>query len=151
MSIWSWLGHIPRLALLLTADISFVLASRPPYQADSSEIQKDNQAFIDHTISRVPLLAGPLIFGLTLTQLYYEVSGDVPSRHTMISWEMVGAIGMIAGGQLRLWCYRVLGRFFTFNVCPPSSMSRDSFRRLTMVARHQEGMLHRGCHAIATS
>ena len=105
-----------RLVLLFVADTSFVLASIPPHKADSAEIQKDKQALADYTISRIPLLAGPLIYALTISQLwiYWDRNESLGTRWD--SWEVLGALGMISGGQLRLWCYRVLGRFFTFNV-----------------------------------
>lgn len=102
-----------RLFLLFVADTSFILGSKPPHQANPSEIQRDKQLVLGYAISRLPLIVGPLIYGLTITQLYltrYSYDGG---------WEAVevlGALGMIGGGLLRLWCCRVLGRFFTFNV-----------------------------------
>ena len=111
-----------RLVLLFVADTSFILASRPPHEADTSEIQKDKQALIGYSISRIPLLAGPLIYLLTISQLYssWVRYGDGPrSGWGWDLWEVGGALGMISGGQLRLWCYRTLGRFFTFNVSDP--------------------------------
>lgn len=104
------------LAILLIADTSFVLASRPPQHADATEIRKDKQAFVDLTISRIPLLVGPLIYGLSFTQLWYSWRDRRGVGCTGGLLELVGVAAMITGAQLRLWCYRELGRFFTFNV-----------------------------------
>lgn len=111
-------SHLARLVYLLFADTSFVLASRPPHQADSNEIHRDEQALVDHSIPRIPLVVGPLIYGLTLAQFCHEYASGKPHPRST-GWEALGALGMILGGQLRLWCYRVLGRFFTFNVSLP--------------------------------
>lgn len=134
--------HIPvilelglRIALIFAADTTFVLASRPPHRAETSEIQRDNQALVDFAISNVHRVAGPLIHLLTTTQLWFTLRSGRDGRpgirlgwnmDAWDIWEVVGYLGMILGGQLRLWCYRVLGRFFTFNVSTSTALRDPS-------------------------
>lgn len=107
-----------RLVLGLAADTAFVLASKPPHTAKASEIERDNQPLIDRSISGVHLFSSVVVYGLSLGQIWLAWrSGDVLSA--VSGWggqEWVGVGAMIFGGALRLWCYRTLGRFFTFNV-----------------------------------
>jgi hypothetical protein len=101
----------------LAADTFFVLASKPPHTAKPSEIEKDNQPIIDRSISSVHLFSSVAVYGLAAAQFgsdwhkYGIVEGH---KWSTIDWAGVGM--MIAGGTLRLWCYRTLGQFFTFNV-----------------------------------
>jgi hypothetical protein len=113
---------IARLAIGLVADTAFVLASKAPHTADPSEIQKDKQLFINRTISGVHLFSSVVVYGLTAGELFSAWSkGDVLGAVRLWGWqEWVGVAGMILGGSMRLWCYRTLGRFFTFNVSPSS-------------------------------
>lgn len=106
-----------QLVLGLAADTSFVLASKPPHKAKPSEIEKDNQPIIDRSVGSVHLFSSVVVYGLAAAQLGTEWSGNGIFRgHEWSKIEWVGVGAMIFGGTLRLWCYRTLGQFFTFNV-----------------------------------
>lgn len=115
---------ILRLAFLVVCDAAFVSACKPPHRAEQSEIRKDKQRTLDWTISSIPLLAAPFIYSLTLLRMWHEypLASEPALGSETDRWfdmvELIGALGMLLGGQLRSWCYRVLGRFFTFNVSP---------------------------------
>jgi len=107
-----------QLVLGLVADTCFVLASRPPHTANASEIEKDNQPIINRSLPRVHLFSSIVVYGLAIAQYGSEWNkgGNFLGGHawSRVEWSGVGA--MIFGGALRLWCYRALGQFFTFNV-----------------------------------
>jgi hypothetical protein len=107
-----------QLVLGLAADTAFVLASKPPHTAKPSEIEKDNQPIIDRSISSVHLFSSIFVYGLAISQAASEWSrsGSLLGVHAWSGTEWAGVGAMIFGGSLRLWCYRTLGQFFTFNV-----------------------------------
>jgi hypothetical protein len=114
-----------QLVLGLVADTAFVLASKPPHTANPAEIEKDNQPIINRSLSSVHLFSSIVVYGLALAQYGSEwrSSGNILGDHVWSGVEWVGVGAMIFGGSLRLWCYRTLGQFFTFNV----SLSQLSF------------------------
>jgi hypothetical protein len=107
-----------QLILGLVADTSFVLASKPPHTANASEIEKDNQPIIDRSISSVHLFSSVVVYGLAVAQYgsQWTTNGKFLGDHAWGEVEWAGVGAMIFGGSLRLWCYRTLGQFFTFNV-----------------------------------
>jgi protein-S-isoprenylcysteine O-methyltransferase Ste14 len=107
-----------QLVLGLVADTCFVLASKPPYTANASEIEKDNQPIINRSLSSVHLFSSIVVYGLAVAQRGSEwsISGKILGDHVWGKVEWAGIGAMIFGGLLRLWCYRTLGQFFTFNV-----------------------------------
>jgi hypothetical protein len=80
-----------------------------------------------------------VVYGLTVGQLWLAWrSGDVLSA--VSEWEgqeWIGVGAMIFGGTLRLWCYRTLGRFFTFNVS--LSVIRAIMNTADVLAGYQKG------------
>jgi hypothetical protein len=108
-----------QLIVGLAADTSFVLASKPPHTAEPSEIEKDDQPIIDRSISSVHLFSSVFVYGLAAAQLGSDwVNSGCVVGHKWNGFEWVGVGAMVFGGSLRLWCYRTLGQFFTFNVGP---------------------------------
>lgn len=106
-----------QLLLSLAADTLFVRAAKPPHTAKPSEIEKDNQPIIDRSISTVHLFSSVVVYGLAAAQLGSEWSKyGILGGHTWEGIEWVGIGAIVFGGSLRLWCFRTLGRFFTFNV-----------------------------------
>jgi hypothetical protein len=107
-----------QLVLGLVADTCFVLASKPPHTANASEIEKDNQPIINRSLSSVHLFSSIVVYGLAVVQRGSEwsISGKILGAHVWGKVEWAGIGAMIFGGLLRLWCYRTLGQFFTFNV-----------------------------------
>jgi len=125
-----------QLILGLAADTAFVLASKPPHTAKPSEIQKDNQPIIDRSISSVHLFSSVVVYGLAATQIGSDWTDGGLRGHAWSTNEWVGVGLMIIGGMLRLWCYRTLGQFFTFNV---SNYCSHEPWKLTYVASNQRG------------
>jgi len=101
----------------LVADTCFVSASKSPHTANASEIEKDNQPIINRALPRVHLFSSIVIYALAVAQHVSEwrQSGNVPGEHAWSRVEWAGVGAMMFGGSLRLWCYRTLGQFFTFN------------------------------------
>jgi hypothetical protein len=112
------LQTVLQFVLGLVADTAFVWASKPPHTANPSEIVKDNQPLIDRSISSVHLFSSVVVYGLEIAQAGsdWAVYGSI--GHAWSGREWLGVAAMILGGSLRLWCYRTLGHFFTFNVSP---------------------------------
>lgn len=128
------LQTVIQFVLGLVADTAFVLASKPPHTADPSEIEKDNQPLIDRSISSVHLFSSVVVYGLAIAQGGSDWAANGLIGHAWSGQEWAGVAGMIFGGSMRLWCYRTLGHFFTFNVSAPF------FVILLMTsASHQEG------------
>jgi hypothetical protein len=109
--------NVLQIGLGLVADTCFVMASKPPHTAKPSEIEKDKIHLIDLSISRVYLFSSVVVYGLAIAQNWSQwTSSGVIGRRSWSSAEWLGVAGMIFGGSLRLWCYKALGQFFTFNV-----------------------------------
>ena len=113
------LQTVIQFVLSLVADTAFVLASKPPHTADPSEIEKDDQPLIDRSISSVHLFSSLVVYGLAIAQGGSDWAANGLIGHAWSGQEWAGVAGMIFGGSMRLWCYRTLGHFFTFNVSAP--------------------------------
>lgn len=111
--------------LSLIASWFFCAASQSPFKPPREDVRRDKSSAMRFIGSYWSPLSYMLAFGLDGLQLLaavyqtsYSASGfcsDVDlGRRTGV--ELTGVGLMIIGGGLRLWCYRELGRFFTFEV-----------------------------------
>ncbi|KAH8090564.1 hypothetical protein HD553DRAFT_338257 [Filobasidium floriforme] len=111
---------ILKSALIATANGLTLLAICPPHVAST----KDGDRMMEDVTSperilasdRTPWMERLVVFGVTAYEIWslrqgYGKIGGLPARLGEL-----GAILAIAGATLRLRCYQVLGRFFTFKV-----------------------------------
>jgi protein-S-isoprenylcysteine O-methyltransferase Ste14 len=111
---------ILKSALIATANGLTLLAICPPHVAST----KDGDRMMEDVTSperilasdRTPWMERLVVFGVTAYEIWslrqgYGKIGGLPARIGEL-----GAILAITGATLRLRCYQVLGRFFTFKV-----------------------------------
>ncbi|CAG8546074.1 5255_t:CDS:1 [Paraglomus brasilianum] len=114
---------ITKIIALIIVTILASFATTPPIsQASSSDIKKREgiyqYAFITYGPAFVPIC-------LTLNTLIYAWIMISPDPYPfngidkLSEWTLVDIVSfalILLGGLLRIWCYRTLGRFFTFAV-----------------------------------
>jgi hypothetical protein len=105
---------------------AFSIATQPPFRPSSEDtVQRDKQATINFLATTFPKYSTALIFTVEALQVgaallrrqdpHLGFGSGIISGESSVA-EQVG-VGMLLGGSLlRIWCYRCLGRFFTYQV-----------------------------------
>jgi protein-S-isoprenylcysteine O-methyltransferase Ste14 len=110
--------YILNAAAGLVASCLVAYVSSPPQQVDDSD-RRTKESLVLSSFTRVTALTSTIGFvGPQLAQLalaYLQSRPCAPSRDLGLldASEWVGIALQAAGALLRIWCFRVLGRYFT--------------------------------------
>ncbi|CAF1641187.1 unnamed protein product, partial [Adineta ricciae] len=104
------------LFLLLLTSLLYYKGSTNPNLSSHDDYTPSEGLGSKYAVKLMPRIGQLFAFSPTAITMFFPQASTSAHLLSLTSISMVGYLLMIVGGLGRLWCYRTLGRFFTFEI-----------------------------------